>query len=170
LEVGEMKRIAAMLVLASAVSLLVWQGVAGASAGTDINWTMHGTYTCNDPLCTTTTGSGTAHADSRALGAMTWTNAGGGSDAMPQCPRDQVGFALAETWVFRTQDGSTLDVETTSDSLCLVSHQLATETATFTITGGTGRFAGASGSGTFSIVDLTSPSNENGQFRATINP
>jgi hypothetical protein len=72
-------------------------------------------------------------------------------------------------WTFTTQSGDQLDLTTTSDSLCLVSRRVATETATFDITGGTGRFSGATGGGIFSITDLTNPSNENGKFDATIN-
>jgi hypothetical protein len=75
---------------------------------------------------------------------------------------------VSETWVFTKRDGDQLFLTTDSDSLCFVSRQVATETATFHITGGTGSLSGAAGSGTFSITDLTSPSNENGKFDATI--
>ena len=84
----------------------------------------------------------------KRLGAMMpWTNSGGGGAGVLVCPRNR----------------------TDSDSLCFVSAQIATETATFHITGGTGSLSGASGSGTFSITDLTDLSNENGKFNATIN-
>jgi len=75
---------------------------------------------------------------------------------------------VAEDWAFTTQSG-TLDLTTTSDSLCFISAQVATESATFTITGGTGLFRHAHGSGTFKIVDLTTPPDEYGVFTATIN-
>ena len=100
---------------------------------------------------------------------MTWTNSGGNGVGNPVCPRNLAGVTLSENWVFTTQNGATLDITTTSDSLCFVSRQVVTETATFDITGGTGSLRGATGSGTFSIVDLASPSNESGKFDATIN-
>jgi hypothetical protein len=100
---------------------------------------------------------------------MTWTNSGTGGAGVLVCPRDLAGVTVAETWVFTTQDGATLTLTTDSDSLCFASHQVATETATFHISGGTRTLSGATGSGTFSITDLTNPSNENGKFNATIN-
>ena len=163
-----MKRIGATLFVAVAVSLSVWLGVASASGKTTVSWTMHGAYTCIDSQCDTT-GSGAANSDSSVLGAMTWTNSGSGGIGSPVCPRNLAGVTVSETWVFTTQNGDQLDIATTSDSLCFVSKQVATETATFNITDGTGSFKGASGSGTFSITDLTNPSNESGKFNATIN-
>jgi hypothetical protein len=162
------KRIGVMLFIAAALTLAVWQGVAGAGGKTKVSWTMHGAYTCIDPQCDTI-GSGTANSDSSVLGAMTWTNSGTGGIGSPVCPRNLIGFSVSETWAFTTQNGDTLDLTTDSDSLCLVSSQVATETATFHITGGTGSLSGATGSGTFSITDLTNPSNESGKFNATIN-
>jgi hypothetical protein len=161
-----MKRTGVMLFIAAALTLAVWQGVAGASGKLNVSWTMHGAYTCIDANCDTT-GSGTAHSDSSVLGAMTWTNSGTGT-GIAECPRNLTGFTVSETWTFTTQGGD-LYLTTTSDVLCLVSRQVATETATFDITGGTGIFSGATGSGTFSITDLTNPSNESGKFNATIN-
>lgn len=163
-----MKRTCATSSLAAALCLLVSQGAAGAGGKLDVSWTMHGTYTCGDQFCSTTSGSGTAHADSSVLGAMTWTNQGGGATGEPACQGKLGGVSVAETWVFTTRNGETLDLATDSDSLCFVSKQVATETATFHITGGTGSLRGASGTGTFTITDLTDPSNENGAFRATI--
>lgn len=164
-----MKRIGATLLLVAGLSLVVWQGTAGASAGLNVSWAIRGVYTCNDPFCSTTSASGAAHSDSRALGAMTWTNQGAGSNAVLDCPRNEGGVTVSESWVFTAKNGDTLDLTTTSDNLCFVSAQVATETATFQITGGTGRFSGATGAGTFEITDLTNPSNEMGKFDATIN-
>jgi hypothetical protein len=162
------RTVRATLFVAAALIVAVWQGVASASGKTNVSWTMHGAYTCIDPQCDTI-GSGTAYSDSSVLGAMTWTNSGGGGGGVLVCPRNLAGVTVAETWVFTTQNGDTLTLTTDSDSLCFVSPQVATETATFHITGGTGGLSGASGSGTFSITDLTNPSNENGKFNATIN-
>lgn len=158
----------AALAISAALSLGVGQGVANASGKTNVSWTMHGTYACIDPQCDTV-GSGTAHSDSSLLGDMTWTNSGTGGTGNPFCLGDQAGVTVAETWVYTTENGDTLDLKTTSDSLCFVSPQVATETATFDITGGTGALQGATGRGTFRIIDLTSPPNENGTFNATIN-
>jgi len=164
-----MKRLGAMLLVAAALSLTVWQATAGASGKTNVSWTMQGAYTCIDPQCDTTTGSGTANSDSSVLGAMTWTNSGSGGTGSPVCPHNLAGVTVSVTWVFTTQNGEQLVLTTDSDSLCFVSPQVATETATFHITGGTGSLSGATGNGTFSITDLASPSNENGTFKATIN-
>jgi hypothetical protein len=163
-----MKRLGAMLVVATALSLTVGLAVASAGGKTNVSWTMHGSYAFTDPQFDTA-GSGTAHANSSVLGAMTWTNASGAGTGNPVCPRDLAGVSVSETWVFTTQNGDKLFITTDSDSLCFVSGQVATETATFHITGGTGSLNQASGSGTFSIIDLTSPMNENGKFNATIN-
>jgi len=159
---------AAMLAGCVALSLSVATGIARASGKTDLSWTMHGSYMCIDPQCDTI-GSGTAHADSSLLGDMTWTNAGTGGTGSPVCPRNLAGVTVSETWVYTTQNGDQLFLTTDSDSLCFDSPQVATETATFHITGGTGSLSGATGTGSFSIVDLTTPSNENGKFNATIN-
>jgi hypothetical protein len=164
-----MKRIVATLIGALALSLGVWLGVASASCKLNVSWTMHGSYTCIPPsTCANTIGSGTAQADSSVLGAMTWTNAGGNGIGNPVCPRNLAGASLAETWVFTTQNGDTLTLTTDSDSLCFVSRQAVTETATFHISGATGSVGGATGNGTFSIVDLASPPNESGKFNVTL--
>lgn len=167
-----MKRLGAMLFVAAAASLSVWLSVASASGKTSVSWTMHGSYTCIPPTgpdaCATTIGSGTAQADSSVLGAMTWTNQGGGGIGEPVCGGKLGGVTVSENWQFFTPNGE-LDIATDSDSLCFVSKQVATETATFHITRGTGSLTGATGSGTFTITDLTSPSNESGKFNATIN-
>jgi hypothetical protein len=162
-----MKRFGAMLFVAAALSLTVWQAAASASGKLNVSWTMHGAYACIDPQCDTV-GSGTANSDSSVLGAMTWINSGTGGIGIPVCPRNLIGFSVSETWAFTTQNGDQLFITTDSDSLCLVSSQVATETATFHITGGTGSLSGATGSGTFSITDLTNPSNESGKFNVTI--
>jgi hypothetical protein len=51
-----------------------------------------------------------------------------------------------------TRSGGTLSVSTVG-AFCVVGGG-ATETGTLTITGGTGRFAGASGTGSYSITEL----------------
>jgi hypothetical protein len=151
----------------AALSLGVWQTAAGASARFNVSWTMRGSYTCIN-ACAETTGQGTARSDSRLLGDMAWTNHGTGAPGTPDCTG---GVNLAETWEFTTQNhGDTLDVLTLHDAGCpsLDNPSFFYETASFAITGGTGRFSGASGTGTFQITDLADPTTETGTFYATV--
>jgi len=64
-----MKRVGAVLLVAAALSLLVWQGVASASEGQNVSWAIRGVYACSDTACDNTTGSGTGFGP--RLGAMT---------------------------------------------------------------------------------------------------
>ncbi len=82
-------------IVCSALVLDVWQGVAGARTAISVSWTIRGTYTCFDQ-CATTSASGTAHSDSRILGAMSWTNEGAGDTAAVVCPRNLAGVTVSE--------------------------------------------------------------------------
>ena len=157
--------LAATLVVCVALGLGVLQGVASATT-TDVSWTIRGAYTCIQQ-CAETNGKGTAHSQSKLLGQMTWINQGTGAAGEPVCAG---GFKLFEIWEFKAQNGKdTLDLMTTNDDLCFTADpNVVTETATFVITGGTGRFSGATGTGAFQITDLAHPQTETGTFNASI--
>jgi hypothetical protein len=144
----------------------LWQGAASASAPVNVSWTIRGSYVCIQQ-CAETNGKGTAHSSSNLLGAMTWINQGAGASGTPGCAG---GFKVFEIWEFRAQNGKdALDLMTTNDDLCLTPDpNVFTETGTFVITGGTGRFSGAGGTGSLQIVDLGHPSTETGTFNASI--
>jgi hypothetical protein len=57
----------------------------------------------------------------------------------------------------------------TADAFCFTDDpNVSLETASFDITGGTGRFAAATGSGTFSVTALTHPQKGSGTLTAAI--
>jgi hypothetical protein len=162
----------ATLIACVGLSLGVWQGVAGASPTTiNFNATFGGPYTCLGPCATATnfTLLGMAHADSKSLGTMKYT---GVVELLSYDPVSNCA-AQAETFAFTTQNGDTgkdtFYLSTTSDALCFTDDpNVALETASFDITGGTGRFAGATGSGTFAVTPLTHPQKSSGTLTATI--
>ena len=138
------------LVVCVILSLGVWQGVASASTNTiDFSATIRGPYACPGPCASATefTLNGIANADAKSLGTMTYTGAGVVLDFDPvaNC------LVQSENFAFTTQNGrdgkDTFYVATTFDALCFTDDpNVLNETATFDITGGTGRFAGATGS------------------------
>jgi hypothetical protein len=156
----------ARLIAVAALSLGAWAGTAGADTTLNVSWTMRGAYVCLQQ-CAETSGKGTAHADSRDLGAMTWLNQGAGAAGTAVCDG---GFKLAEIWEFTVQNGKdTIDLVTTNDDFCFTADpNVFTETGTFDISGGTGRFSAAGGTGSFQITDLGHPQTETGTFTASI--
>ena len=160
------------LIVCVAMSLGAWQGTAGASPTTiDFNATFGGPYTCLGPCATATdfTLKGMANADSKSLGTMTYT---GIVKVVDFDPVSNCAFQ-EETFAFTTQNGhdgkDTFFLSTTSDALCFTDDpNVAIETASFDITGGTGRFAGATGSGTFLVTALAHPQRGTGTITATI--
>jgi hypothetical protein len=76
----------------------------------------------------------------------------------------------SENWALTTQKGkNTIFLSTTADTFCPTSNpNISLETATFTITGGTGLFSNATGAGTFVLTVLTKPQNYTGTLSGTI--
>ena len=150
------------------LSFGVWQSGASAATSHHVTWTVHGPYSCVGPCATATDFSvkGNAHADSKDLGEMRYTGAGTVLDYDPatNC------LIQSETYAFTTQNGKdTINLQTISDTFCFTDDPNSSiETAAFTITGGTGRFAGATGSGTFQLGVLTHPQKGSGTFIADI--
>jgi hypothetical protein len=76
----------------------------------------------------------------------------------------------SENYVFTSQNGKdTIDLTTTSDTFCFTSNpNVSIETATYTITGGTGRFSAATGTGSSLETVLTHPQTGSGTFNLSL--
>ena len=162
---------AVTLAVCVALSLSVGQGVARASTTVNVSWTIHGPYACVGPCATATSfmGNGIAHSDSKVLGTMTYSFVGEVLyyDLATNC------LVQSEDWAFTTQNGhegkDTIDLSTTSDTFCFTDDpNVSIETATYDITGGTGRFSGATGAAFSELTILTHPQKGSGTFTATI--
>jgi len=162
---------AVTLAMFVALSLSVGQGVARASTTINVSWTIHGPYSCVGPCATATQfmGNGIAHSPLKVLGTMTYSFVGAVLDYNPvtNC-LDQ-----SENWAFTLQNGhegkDTFDLSTTSDTFCFTDDpNVSIETATYDITGGTGRFSGATGAAFSELTILTHPQKGSGTFTATI--
>jgi hypothetical protein len=133
--------------------------------------TFKGSYDCLGP-CTVAPGAsdkGTVQTSSSTIGTLTFVGAitEGVYDAHTNC------LAQQETLAFKPQTArtgkDTFFIRTTDDKICFGKNpNVATETADFTIGGGTGRFAKATGSGHFSIQVLTSPPHDLGTMTAAL--
>jgi hypothetical protein len=160
--------VGATLVVAVVLSLGVLQGVASASTTINTTMTERGSYSCLGPCATATyfTITGKLHADSKVLGTMAESGTGTVLDYNPvtNC------LDNLENYAFTTQNGKdTIYLATTSDTYCFTPDpNVNIETATYTITGGTGRFAGATGSATSVITVLTHPQTGSGSFALNI--
>jgi len=161
----------AAFVACAALTLGVWQDVAGATTSSrattsTVTWTEKGPYACVGPCATATSyfAWGVVHPDSKPFSTMKDSLSGTVLDYNPvtNC-LDQ-----AENLAF-TKGNDTIYFSTTSDTLCFTADpNVSIETAAFAITGGTGRFAGATGSCTFNLNVLTHPQKGSGTFTMTI--
>jgi len=158
----------ATLIAAAALCLGVFAGAANASTTINVSLTERGTYACLGPCATSAfyTIKGILHADSKALGTMTQSANGTVLDYNPvtNC------LDSVENYAFTSQNGKdTIDLTTTTDAYCFTADpNVNIETGTLTITGGTGRFSAATGSGTFNLVVLTHPQTGSGTYNLTI--
>jgi hypothetical protein len=142
-------------------------GVAHASTTAGLNVTEKGDYSCAGSCATATSFGvdGIAHSGTGGFGTMKLsaqgTVLGVNTDGC---------LVQSENWTFTTQQGKdTLFLSTTSDTFCPTANpNVSLETATFTITGGTGLFSDASGAGTFTLTVLTHPQNFTGTLSGTI--
>ena len=156
----------AVLVLATA-NLVLWLGVANAGTRT-VHFTASesGTYECGGPCVTAVnfTAAGTMHAV--PFGEMTDTTEGTvlSFNEHTNC------LEQAETWVLSLANGQgSIFLRTTHDTFCFTSDpNVSIETATFVITGGSGRFSHASGSGSFHETVLTQPQVGSGTIEGTV--
>lgn len=151
-----------------ALSLGVLANAASASSTVGLNLTARADYSCVGPCAsaTTFTVDGVAHPSSGFHGAMTLSAVGNvlSFDPTTNC------LTQAENWALTEQNGKdTIFFSTTSDTLCFTANpNVSLETATFTITGGTGRFSDATGGGTFNFTVLTHPQKATGTITGTI--
>ena len=136
--------------------------------------TFAGPYACLGPCAVApgATDKGIARTDSKAIGTLTYVGAitEGAYDARTNCVPQQ------ETLAFKPQSSgtgkNTFYLRTTNDRICFnrdpSNSNVSTETAHFTIGGGSGRYAKASGSGHFTIRVLTKPQHDSGKMTAII--
>lgn len=165
-----------LMIACVALGFGVAQGGARARA-TSINFTAteRGTYSCLGPCASATffNSVGTSQTDSKVLGTMTDVLQGTVVDASADCVEAFGGLDQTENWVF-IQKGhggqNTFSLSTVGDTFCFTADpNVSIETSNFTITGGTGIFAGATGSGSFNETVLTHPQVGYGTFTGTIN-
>jgi len=157
---------AALAGLALAIAIVV---PVSASTSISLSATERGSYSCLGPCAVATYFNATGLAHSDAFGTMTYVAQGVVLDYNP----DTNCLDQSETWAFTAQNGhggrDTLVISTTSDTFCFTDDpNISLESASFVVTGGTGRFAGATGSGTFSETVLTHPQIGSGVLRATL--
>jgi hypothetical protein len=154
------------LVVSLALILGGLPGVARASTTVDVTLTINTDYSCLEPSCSATpfwTSDGIAH--SKVFGAMTTSTVGSVSPGPGGC------LYQVENWAVTTQKGKNTilfsTTSATSDLLCPTADpNILQETGTYTITGGTGLFSNATGSGTGSFVVPFHPQNNS---RGTVN-
>ncbi len=160
--------VAVTLVVAAALCLVVWPGVASASTTINVTLKERGTYACRGPCATATnfTISGTLHADTKVLGTMSESGAGTVLDFNPvtNCLEQVVNYA------FTTQNRkNTIDLASTSSFFCFTSDpNVSVETDSYTITGGTGLFSAATGSATSTGVVLAHPQTGTATFNLSL--
>jgi hypothetical protein len=153
--------------LALAASLAAASPVA-ASTTASLSMTERGPYACLGPCESATYFNLHGLADSAAFGVMTYTGQGTvlGYDPDTNCLSQSENYAFT---MLRGHSGDTLWLSTTSDTFCFTSDpNVSFETATFTVTGGTGRFSDATGGGSFSLRVLTHPQRGSGTITGSV--
>ena len=165
-----MKRIIT-IVTSVTLSLAVWQGVATATTSaarttSTVTWAQSGPYACVGPCATATYYFASGTVRSKNLGTM--KDAASGTvlhyNAATKC------LIQSEHWAFTTRnEKDTIYFSTTSDTYCFTADpNVSIEKGTFKITGGKGRFAKATGSGTFRLRVLGHPQTGAGTITMTI--
>jgi hypothetical protein len=156
------------LVVALALSVGGLPSVASASTTVGLTLTTTADYSCVGPCATATSFSveGIAHSGAQGFGTMTYALGGTVLGVLPD------GCAVqTENWAFTTKDGkNTIFLSTTSDTICPTANPNALlETGTLMITGGTGLFSTATGTGSFvSPAVLVHPQKGTGTVSLTI--
>jgi hypothetical protein len=139
--------------------LAVYPGVAAAKSTTTLHLGLKGTYACKGSCATAThfTARGSGGRFNFSLtGTVLKTNSQG-------C------LVQKETWTLTAGKKNALFLSTTSDTLCPTANSnVSSEAAAFSITGGSGRFHGATGNGTFGFSVLVSPQVASGALTATV--
>jgi hypothetical protein len=140
--------------------VLAAMAVAPVGASTTVSFTIaeRGSYACLGPCATATYFNVTGIGHSAALGTMAEVAQGTvlGFDPSTNC------LTQSENWALTFRNGhlgkDTLYLSTQEDTFCFTADpNVSHETATFVITGGTGRFANATGSAQLVETVLTHP-------------
>ena len=100
------------------------------------------TFTSSGTLCTVSLRGHLSH-----LGEL--SGSGAGPTGAGSCVRSFTGVVA-----FVAPDGDSFATSSTGTETCSTSPNVYTEDASFTITGGTGRFSGAAGSGTWTGINF----------------
>lgn len=157
----------AVLGVLVALALGVGPNVAAAHSTSTVTFTLKGVYSCPTSCATSPTFAGhgllVSHSPTfptlrfHFTGQVLSTSANGCS---PQ----------AEQWTFVTRHrDSKIFLATTTDTICPTANpNVLHETATLTITGGTGRFSDATGGANFATTVLVSPQVGFGPLTLTI--
>jgi hypothetical protein len=136
-----------------------YPGVADAKWTTTLHLGLKGTYACKGSCATAThfTARGSAGRFKFSLkGTVLKTNSQG-------C------LVQKETWTLTAGRKDALFLSTTSDTFCPTANSnVFSEAAALSITGGSGRFRGATGNGTFDTSVLVSPQVASGALTATV--
>jgi len=150
--------------------LAIGLSVAGASSTSAVPFVMseHGPYACLGPCAAAVDFVVSGTVTSTAFGTMTVLGIGhvdGKANAQNCSPQ-------SERWGFTSKANKgqdSFEITTRGDKICFnKSFSAAVETANFTITGGTGKFKGASGSGHFRFNVLSSPQKGSGTITGTL--
>jgi len=160
------------LVVATLVCSFICLGAglntAGAGAAKTVGFVLseHDSYACLGPCATAADFVVNGTARSPALGTLTVLGIGhvdGYADAQ-RCS------TASERWGFTGSNGKdSLEATTKGDKICFnKDYSAAVETAKFTITGGTGKYEGASGSGHFKFSVLSSPQKGSGTITGSL--
>ncbi len=134
-----MKKMIAIPTILAVVAVLGVFPVAFATHSTPLNGSFSNTFTVSQNQAKIT---GTGHLEH--LGLTTFTATATAGMASASC---QGGFTVTEQDTFTAANGDKL-FSSTHDVLCPTSQTTLHITGSWTITGGTGRFANAAGSGT----------------------
>jgi hypothetical protein len=156
----------ALAVAATAVCLVA-PVVAGASSGSSVRFTGNATYACVGPCSAATYYwvDGSARSASKAFGTMRISAVGQVLSVKPNgC------LVQREHWAFTSASRrDTFYFTTTRDELCPSKNSnVSTETGTFRLSGGSGLFNKAAGSGRFKFSVKVSPQTATATFTATI--
>src|SRR2546428_10145453 len=135
-----MKRLVLASTILAVLAMLGAFPVVFASHSRPFNGSFSGSFT----LTSATTATITSTGDFEHLGKTTFASTAAGTGSSAAC---EGGLTATEQETFTAANGDQL-FSSAMDAICPTSPTAFQLTASFTITGGTGRFADASGSGT----------------------